>query len=596
MSMKKLFMTTTLMFSFFLCTSFSQQVKQVTGERELPDFYTPGANLDVLLNINIAENNPPNGLIITETPPSGWSILTSQPAFTSVVGGTYKWLFYGGTVQDTVITYTVNVPSTSSGQQTFNGKMQYNDGTGNPVDDETTGDTSILTATPCRMAVSPDSLNFGTTETSLPFTITNIGGPNLEWNASTTQSWLTITKTNGVLSGGASEIITANVNRAFLASGTYRGNINCTSNGGNSTILVLMIVGSLTPVESFNAYPVFGGIFLTWENPENYTGTIIFRRIGIPMTSNPQNGICYDIPGNTEGYPSTVGGGICIWKDHSGLDYFFDEIDTSDMVYYRIYSYLGINYSTELQASSRPSTVLYIGTINNFSPDYICQVSGTGTLLDGFEVIIPGNSLTGTLPADIDFGVIEPELAPLHPGLKGFANIYGISIENTEILPGKNIKVKVPVYQTDLDGTGVQKIQNLNLYQWNSDTTLWEKVTITEVEETDLDAPIGYITAEVTSFGKINYFALGTEIIPPSGGDSGCFIATAVYGTEMAKEVIALKRFRDNHLMNNRAGQAFVRWYYRHSPPVANFIRDKKLLKATVRVGLRPLLWLANHL
>ena len=64
----------------------------------------------------------------------------------------------------------------------------------------------------------------------------------------------------------------------------------------------------------------------------------------------------------------------------------------------------------------------------------------------------------------------------------------------------------------------------------------------------------------------------------------------------MAEEVISLKRFRDRHLMKNTAGKAFVRWYYRHSPPVANFIRDKNLLKAAVRTGLKPLLWLTGKL
>jgi len=86
-----------------------------------------------------------------------------------------------------------------------------------------------------------------------------------------------------------------------------------------------------------------------------------------------------------------------------------------------------------------------------------------------------------------------------------------------------------------------------------------------------------------------------TPVFPEEEGVSGaggCFIATAAYGTEMAKEVSALRRFRDEHLLKNRAGRAFVRWYYRHSPPVADFIRDKGILKAAIRLGLKPLLWL----
>lgn len=79
-------------------------------------------------------------------------------------------------------------------------------------------------------------------------------------------------------------------------------------------------------------------------------------------------------------------------------------------------------------------------------------------------------------------------------------------------------------------------------------------------------------------------------------GAGGCFIATAVYGTEMAPEVATLKSFRDNRLMKNTAGRAFVRWYYRHSPPVADFIRNKSILKAAVRAGLKPLIWFAGQM
>ncbi len=587
---KKIFAIVAL-FSFFTGTTFAQQV---TGERELPDFYTPGSTLDVILNIDVQEGNEPNGLIINETPPSGWSIINSAPPFEGTAEGTYKWVFYGGNVQDIIITYTVSVPSTSSGEQPFAGRVKYNDTLGNPVDNAIAGDASILTATPSQIALAPPSLDFGLIETALVFSVTNTGGPNLVWNAETTQGWLTITRTNGVLGSGESEIITANVDRTGLVAGTHLGNINFTSTGGNSTIPVTILVGEVSPVLGFNSYPTMGGNLLIWDNPANYTGTIIFRRTGGDMTANPQNGIHYDIPGNPDGYPSTVGGGTCILKDTTGLNFFFDEIATGATVYYRIYSFSDINYSVPLLSNSIPSIILWTGIINNFLTPYEFSVTGTGTLMDGFETIIPPGSLTGTLPAELDFGIIDPNLAPLHPGLTGFANIYGVSAEDLEILPGQKIRVKIPVYQSDLDDSGVRKIEDLKVYQWNSDTRLWTRLTVVETEETDLAAPIGYITAEVTSIGAINYFALGSPIVLPGGGDD-CFIATAVYGTKMAREVISLRRFRDTRLLKNRTGRAFVRWYYKHSPPVADFIRDKKILKAAVRVGLQPLLWLANR-
>lgn len=86
----------------------------------------------------------------------------------------------------------------------------------------------------------------------------------------------------------------------------------------------------------------------------------------------------------------------------------------------------------------------------------------------------------------------------------------------------------------------------------------------------------------------------------PSGGSGeevgeGCFIATASYGTPMASEVKTLSTFRDEYLLTNKTGQALVKFYYRHSPRVANFIRDKEPLKAIVRTGLKPLVWGAER-
>jgi hypothetical protein len=69
---------------------------------------------------------------------------------------------------------------------------------------------------------------------------------------------------------------------------------------------------------------------------------------------------------------------------------------------------------------------------------------------------------------------------------------------------------------------------------------------------------------------------------------SGCFIATAAYGTPMAEEIQILRQFRDEYLFTNPLGQALVDLYYRVSPPIAEFITEHPSLKAIVRVGLVP--------
>jgi len=62
-----------------------------------------------------------------------------------------------------------------------------------------------------------------------------------------------------------------------------------------------------------------------------------------------------------------------------------------------------------------------------------------------------------------------------------------------------------------------------------------------------------------------------------------CFIATAAYGDADSPEVEHLRRFRDRHLLTNPFGTAFVRVYYRCSPPVARLIARKPRLRVAVR-------------
>jgi hypothetical protein len=80
--------------------------------------------------------------------------------------------------------------------------------------------------------------------------------------------------------------------------------------------------------------------------------------------------------------------------------------------------------------------------------------------------------------------------------------------------------------------------------------------------------------------------------LPVRGGS--CFIATAAHGTSSATEVRVLCEFRDKYLLTNRAGAAFVRTYYRFSPPVARFIAARAPVRAAIRVLLAPVVALVN--
>ncbi|KXB05576.1 hypothetical protein AKJ49_00455 [candidate division MSBL1 archaeon SCGC-AAA382A03] len=69
----------------------------------------------------------------------------------------------------------------------------------------------------------------------------------------------------------------------------------------------------------------------------------------------------------------------------------------------------------------------------------------------------------------------------------------------------------------------------------------------------------------------------------------GCFIATAAYGTPLAKEINVLRRFRDSYLEHRNWGKKLVNLYYTLSPPIANIIEKSETLKKIVRTCLQPL-------
>jgi hypothetical protein len=77
---------------------------------------------------------------------------------------------------------------------------------------------------------------------------------------------------------------------------------------------------------------------------------------------------------------------------------------------------------------------------------------------------------------------------------------------------------------------------------------------------------------------------------------SGCFIATACYDSYYSPEVMVLRSFRDRVLLNSLPGKVFVTIYYFISPPIANFISKREILKTVVRRFLiGPLIYVLRN-
>jgi hypothetical protein len=84
---------------------------------------------------------------------------------------------------------------------------------------------------------------------------------------------------------------------------------------------------------------------------------------------------------------------------------------------------------------------------------------------------------------------------------------------------------------------------------------------------------------------------LGTpdELVPaPYLPNTGCFIASAAYGSHDAPPVRVLRDFRDRVLAATSSGRAFIAWYYRTSPRLAEQLNGHPGLKPLVRIALEP--------
>ncbi len=64
---------------------------------------------------------------------------------------------------------------------------------------------------------------------------------------------------------------------------------------------------------------------------------------------------------------------------------------------------------------------------------------------------------------------------------------------------------------------------------------------------------------------------------------SGCYIATAVYGSYDAAPVLTLRRFRDADLATSPIGRAFIRGYYAVSPALARHFEQATVLNRVAR-------------
>jgi hypothetical protein len=66
-----------------------------------------------------------------------------------------------------------------------------------------------------------------------------------------------------------------------------------------------------------------------------------------------------------------------------------------------------------------------------------------------------------------------------------------------------------------------------------------------------------------------------------------CFVATASYMDPSHPDVVFLRSFRDNFLVNHNLGIRFIDWYWVYGPKIASFVSRRELIRRFSKLCLQ---------
>lgn len=169
------------------------------------------------------------------------------------------------------------------------------------------------------LSVEPTTLKIESQEQTGNISITNSGSGNLNWTASTSQSWINLDPLNGENDA----TINVNVDRQDLSPGDYEGKINIASDGGSENVEVIMTVPEDTPPEA-----------ITLQDPSDVTTsslTIKWSR------STATDFSLYEIYRSKDSNVTTSSTKIETIGTLTETEYSDSNLDTSTTYYYRVY-------------------------------------------------------------------------------------------------------------------------------------------------------------------------------------------------------------------------------------------------------------------
>jgi hypothetical protein len=195
---------------------------------------------------------------------------------------------------------------------------------------------------------------------------------------------------------------------------------------------------------------------------------------------------------------------------------------------------------------------------------------------------------------------------PVKVNAQGLEQYATVKVEGTSAEAGEQVNLKVTVDAKadirNVKATITSLAPQLVLIQKTGEVDLIQKGEMRVINipiGTSKETPEGRykVTYQVEFSGpnSSKYTTQGDAFVTVKSPSEGCFIATAVYGTDAADQINILRELRDKVLLSSDVGTGFVHFYYQVSPPVAAFISRHDTLRAMTRwVLIEPMVWMCK--
>ncbi|MDD2897080.1 MAG: S8 family serine peptidase [Desulfuromonadaceae bacterium] len=207
-------------------------------------------------------------------------------------------------------------------------------------------------------------------------------------------------------------------------------------------------------------------------------------------------------------------------------------------------------------------------------------------------ITLGNKNLTATSWTDTEISALIPQNSSGGIVLvNGRGNGFPLSIMQNITISSSTVSGVAPL-TVELNAT-VQSDASILKYEWDfGDGVFRELQGVSSYATHTFDTADTYVVRvrTVDNAGDTGIGSITITVAPltSTGNGSGCFIATAAYGSYLHPHVHLLRDFRDQQLLTNRIGQSFVRLYYRLSPPIAHFIAKHESLRIIFRAILTP--------